>query len=277
MARLLFHVRHNARPALVKEVLQILDIREPMTLDDILCTGKKLGYQIGTIVQSRQSLKENPIQTARDLGLIDENSFSLTEMGRQMVNLLRYKPGTFNEIMHVLHYTLWKPSRETEYCFSWSYRTICDQLYEAGTTPIDQGQLVSQVSETAMERFSTNRVSFSKDSVRGVLQWLAELEPPVLDRANKTFSRRTFCPPETFVLAVDYLYQIEDVSYQTNLLLDRSKQEVICKVCLLEPTAFDTVLEWAVEQYEFLKWGTSGGWGRYILLARKPHIQDFLG
>jgi hypothetical protein len=128
-----------------------------------------------------------------------------------------------------------------------------------------------------MTQFDTNRVSFSKDSVRGVLQWLAELEPPVLDEANRTFIRRTFCPPETFAFAVDYLYQVEDADYQTNLLLDIDKQETICKVCLLEPIAFDTAFDWAVGQYDFLRRSTSGGWGSYILLARQPQIRDFLG
>lgn len=277
MAKLMFHVRHNARPTLIREVLQILDGCDPLTLDDVLSIGEQRGYQVGTAIQSKQSLKENPVQTARDMGLITDDVLSLTDLGRQMVGLLRFKPGVFNEVMHVLHYTLWTPARDTEYCFSWSYRTTCDRLWESGSVTIDRGQLVSQVSEMAMEQFNTNRVSFSKDSVRGVLQWLAGLEPPVLDRENKTFARRTFCPPETSALAVDYLYRIEGADYQTNLLLDSDKQETICKVCLLEPTAFDAALDWAVGQYDFLQRGTSGGWGSYILLTQQPQIWDFLG
>jgi hypothetical protein len=277
MAKLVFHVRHNAKPTLIKEVLQILGEGASLTLDDVLNVGRQRGYQVGTATQSRQSLKENPVQTAKDLGLIADGDLSLTNLGQQMLRLLRYKPSVLNEIMHVLHYTIWTPDRSTEQCFSWSYRTTCEQLWESGSTAIDRGYLVSQVSEMAMTQFDTNRVSFSKDSVRGVLQWLAELEPPVLDEANRTFIRRTFCPPETFALAVDYLYQVEDADYQTNLLLDIDKQETICKVCLLEPTAFDTAFDWAVGQYDFLRRSTSGGWGNYVLLTRQPQIQDFLG
>jgi len=277
MAKLVFHVRHNAKPTLIKEVLQILGEGASLTLDDVLNVGRQRGYQVGTAMQSRQSLKENPVQTAKDLGLIADGDLSLTNLGQQMLRLLRYKPSVLNEIMHVLHYTIWTPDRSTEHCFSWSYRTTCEQLWESGSTAIDRGYLVSQVSEMAMTQFDTNRVSFSKDSVRGVLQWLAELEPPVLDEANRTFIRRTFCPPETFAFAVDYLYQVEDADYQTNLLLDIDKQETICKVCLLEPTAFDTAFDWAVGQYDFLRRSTSGGWGNYILLTRQPQIQDFLG
>lgn len=277
MGQLMFHVRHNARPVLIKEVLQILNGDNTLTLDGILDIGKQRGYQVGTVIQSKQSLKENPIQTARDLDLIVDQSISLTNLGEQMVKLLLYKPNIFNEVMHILHYTLWAPVTATDNCFSWSYHTMCNQLWENSSATIDRGQIVSIISEIAMERFRTNRVSFSKDSVRGVLQWLAELDPPVLDKANKIFKRRTFCPPETFALAVDYLYRLEGIDYQANLLLNLDKQETICKVCLLEPTSFDSAFDWAVGQYDFLQRGASGGWGSYILLTRKPKIQDFLG
>ncbi len=277
MAKLMFHVRHNARPGLVKEILQILEGNEPLDMDDILETGRRRGFQVGTKVRSVQSLKENPIQQSRDLGLIADDAFSLTHSGQQMLGLLQYKPSVFSEMMHVLHYTLWTPVNREKNCFSWSYRTTCDQLWESGSVAIDRGQLVSYVSETAMKEFDTSRVSFSKDSLRGVLQWLSEVDSPVLDRDSKIFTRRTFCPPETFVLAVDFVYRMENADYQTNLLLDPDKQNAICKVCLLEPTAFDSAFDWAAGQYDFLQRGTSGGWGSYILLARQPQIQDFRG
>ena len=128
-----------------------------------------------------------------------------------------------------------------------------------------------------MEQFHTNEVSFSKDSLRGVIQWLNILQPPVLDGSYGTFKCRSFCPPETFILAVDYLYRTEDVEYQTNLLLDVDKRETICRVCLLDPTMFEATLDWATGQYSFLQKGHRGGWGSYLLLTRRPQIRDFLG
>ena len=128
-----------------------------------------------------------------------------------------------------------------------------------------------------MQQFDTRRVSFSKDSVRGVLQWLAQLQPAVLSEDKMTFSCRTFCPAEALVLAVDYMYRAESADYQTNILLDVQKQEVLCKLCLLESTAFDAALDWAIGQYDFLQRGGSGGWGSYVVLTRQPRIEDFLG
>jgi hypothetical protein len=130
-----------------------------------------------------------------------------------------------------------------------------------------------------MEAFETNQVSFSRDSVRGVLQWLIELDPPVIDSSQKTrlFRQRSFCPPETFILGVDYLYRLEGADYQTNMLLDANKQTELCRVCMLESAAFDSVFEWAAGQYDYLQRGTRGGWGTYALLTRQPQLSDFVG
>lgn len=279
MAKLMFHVRHSAKPIQVGEVLQALHGQGRLSLEEILEIGRQRGYQIGTTVKSPQTVNDHPVREAKDLGLITESALSLTNLGQQMVDLLNHKPSVFSETMHVLHYALWIPSRKTSNCFSWSYRTTCDLLWESGSTIIDRGRLASEVSTLAMERFDTNEVSFSKDSVRGVLQWLSELDPPVLNTRQEAnvFTRRTFCPPETFALAVDYLYRVEGADYQTNLLLDPDKQATICKVCLLDSTAFDASFEWAVGQYDFLKRGTRGGWGSYLLLTRQPRIIDFVG
>jgi hypothetical protein len=35
------------------------------------------------------------------------------------------------------------------------------------------------------------------------------------------------------------------------MLLESSKQEDICKICLLDPTGFENALEWACGQFEF--------------------------
>lgn len=277
MTAYMFHVRHNARPALVQDILKILAGSENLTLDDVMKIGSERGYQIGTVVRSQQSIKENSIQALRDLRLVEANSLTLTTLGEDIVRLLQNKPGCWGDVMHALFYTLWNPSREAENCFSWSYRTACDRLWELGSTFLDRRQLVSFVSESAMAKFNTNRVSFSKDSMQGILQWIDQLQPPVLSGNNSNFNRRTFCPPETFSLAVDYLYCYEGVDYQTNLLLDTDKRDLICKFCLLDPGAFESVFDWASGQYPFLHRGSSGGWGTYILLARQPQIRDFLG
>lgn len=283
MKEWVFHVRHNAKPTTVKEVLLILDGRDDISVEEMLQIGQECGYTIGTSAKSAQSVRENPIQTARDLGLVESARYALTDSGQQFVRLLNLKPKTANEFLHFLHYSAWTPEDPGVRCFSWSYMTACNTLWEFGNLPIDRNRFASQLADIAREKFGVSNVSLSKDSVQGIFNWLAELDPPVLekkkvDKKETTFLiRRSFCPPETFVLAVDYLYQRQQVNYQTNLLLDSEKRDVVCKMCMLEPANFDGVLDWACGQFDFLSQGTAGGWGRHIILARAPTLNDFMG
>lgn len=283
MGKWVFHVRHNAKPTTVKEVLLILDGHDGITIEEMLAIGQERGYTIGTTAKSAQSVKENPIQTACDLGLVESNRYALTEQGQQIVRLLQIKPKTANEFLHFLHYSTWIPEYPEQLCFSWSYMTVCDVCWKASPIPIHREQLASQLADMAREKFGISNVSLSKDSIAGILNWLVELEPSVLkkEKVDKkevtTFTCRAFCPPETFVLAVDYFYRRQHVNYQTNLLLDAGKRDAICKVCLLDPTGFDNTLEWACGQYDFLSQGTSGGWGRYLVLTRSPTLDEFMG
>jgi len=271
-----FHVRQDATPTRVEGVLMALaGANTPMSYEGIYERTQSLGYDLNN--------RYEPIVLLKDLGALERKTSLFTKLGHDLYNLLRAKRSDFLEVMHFLHYTAWGPTAPGNNCFSWSYRTVCDRLWESGSTAIDRQQLVSQISEQAMLQFNTKQVSFGPSSIDGILHWLRVLNPTVITysriggRSQAVFSRRIFCPPEIFILAVDYLYRRERVDYQANLLLDADKQETICKVCLLEPTAFETTLEWATGQYPFLQRSSSGGWGSYILLTHQPQIQDFLG
>lgn len=265
-----FHVR-IVQPAQVREVLRAL-----YTLGDTVSTEAILAEQCGFRVNE-------PLLACRMLGLVEGRDLRLSSEGNILVQVDRVKPSLFFEIVHVRYYSIWDGHNEDANRFSWSYAALCDVLWESGISAINRGQLAARVADLAMDRFRTQKVSFSENSVAGVLGWLRLLTPPVLKdseaggRRQTSFSHRGFCPPETFVLALDFLHRLTGTDYQTNLLMDLEKQETICKVCLLEPTAFDAVLDWAIGQYSFLQQGSRGGWGRYVVLTRKPRITDFLG
>lgn len=275
----MFHVRHSAKPIMIKEVLFILDGQEDIDIEQILSIGKERGYNIGTVAKSPQSVKENPIQAARDLGLVQSDRYNLTELGQQVLTFLQVKPKTVNEFLHFLNYSTWNPKKSELSCFSWSYLTACNMFWEYSPLLIDRRLTVSWLDEMARACFGINHTSLSKDSIQGILNWLWELDPPVLEKRKTEiiFTRRVFCPPEIFTLAVDYVYQRNSIGYQTNMLLDMARQEQVCKVCLLDPTGFDNALEWACGQFDFLGQGSSGGWGRYLVLTRPPALTDFMG
>lgn len=271
-----FHVRQDATPVRVEGVLRATTQADgPLSYAAIYDMTNDLGYDLNN--------RYEPIVLLKDLNVLERKSCLPTRLGQELQDLLLTKHSAFSEVMHVLQYAAWQPTDPTTNCFSWSYRQVCDQLWEAESTTVDRKQLVSEVSDMAMSYFDTMSVSFGPNSIDGILHWLRVLNPPVITTVDSSapvlnvFTRRTFCPPETFVLAVDFVYRMEDADYQTNLLLDPDKQAAICKVCLLEPTAFDPAFDWAAGQYDFLQRGTSGGWGSYVLLTRQPQIQDFRG
>jgi len=217
------------------------------------------------------------------LGLVENHSLQLSSRGEALAQMGRVKPSLCFDIAHFYYYSTSERRNEDTDRFSWSYAAVCNALWESGTSNVNRGQLAARVADWAMDRFHTQMVSFSENSVTGVLSWLRLLTPPVIKesetggRRQTSFTYRHFCPPEIFVLALDYLHRVTGTDYQTNLLMDLDKQDTVCKVCLLEPTAFDAVLDWAIGQYPFLQQGSRGGWGRYVVLTRQPQISDFLG
>jgi hypothetical protein len=278
-----FHVRHNARPETVKEILLILQGLSETNLEDILILGASRGYTIGTTAKSAQSIKENPIQVARDLGLVQQDKYALTNLGREVADLMVVKPKVVNEYLHYLHYITWSSDHPQNNCFSWSYKTLCNILWDADTLLLDRAQLADQLATIARSRFQVEDIALSQRSAEAIIKWLTDLDPTVVmeqttgKKKDRIFRRRVFCPPEAFILAVDYVYGNNNIGYQTNMILDNAKQEEICKVCLLDPSGFESTLEWTCGQFKFIMQGFSGGWGRYLVLSRRPQIADFIG
>ncbi|MDW8028413.1 MAG: N-acetyltransferase [Armatimonadota bacterium] len=87
-------------------------------------------------------------------------------------------------------------------------------------------------------------LAFSRDSIRGVLNWLRALDPPVVTnegKANK-FRRRYFCPIPTFFWGLDFLYRINKIAYGVRMFLTSECIEQLCKVCVLDPSGLENVL-----------------------------------
>lgn len=145
--------------------------------------------------------------------------------------------------------------------------------------PTYAGYLIEHVGET----FHRNAMALSTNSINGILNWLRDLDPSVINETKKGrqqelyFSRRDFCAPELFLLAVDHCYKRSGIEYQSNLLLDPECEQMICKICLLNPSYFRSVLEWTCERYEFIHQNTGAGWGQYLVLSRPPTFNDFIG
>lgn len=278
MADYVFHVLHNARPDYELDILTLLQDGHESSYEEMLAEGRNLGLTIGYQVKTERQLKDI-LQLLRDLDLMERRQIKLTFKGQILANIAHNNPDLFSEIVHYLYYSTWSATAETANCFSWSYRTLSNYLWQQGTILIDKALLFSVVSSEASENFGIQTVSFSTKSVTGIMIWLESLTPSVIhyhdSNSEPTFSRRAFCSPELFTLAVDFIYQKEALDYSANLLLSEQQCDAICQVCLLEPNSFERVLDYAVAQFDYLEKGIGGGWGHYLTLRRRPELTDF--
>lgn len=266
-----FHIR-NANPDDMVATLMILEEQPALeTVSAIVDYADSIGLPI----RDRQRLEA--LMTARDLGLVEQNTNALTQLGHLLLKTEVYKPDIFSDVIHGLQYMCWKPQSASNHCFSWSYRAICQMLWSAGSLEIDNRRdLASKIENQARETFKRSDITFSPKSIGGAFLWIETLKPKVIDEYTNYFARRTFCPPELFILAIDFVYQENSVDYGVNLLLNNANKDAVCKMCLLETPAFDRVLEYAIDQFDYLQTGVGGGWGQYIALNQQPKLEDFI-
>ena len=279
MADYVFHVLHNARPNYELDALTLLEHGQESSYEAMLDEGKKLGYTIGHQVKTERQLKD-VLQLLRDLDFIERRRVQLTSGGQILAQIVFKNPKLFPEIIHFFYYTTWQKHRKSENCFSWSYRRLCDYLWQQGSVALDKTELSSFISSEASERFQIPSVSFSTKSINGIIMWLEALNPSVLYQDEMSseyrFNRRSFCTPELLTLAIDYVYRQDALEYGSNLLLNEARRKSVCQLCLLEASNFDRVLEYATAQFDFLTSGIGGGWGQYIALSRQPTLEDFV-
>jgi len=267
----MFHIR-NAQPGDMVAILATIDMYPDLpTIGEVLGKAEEMGFTI----RDRQRLEA--LMTARDLGFVEMERNVITPLGKTISELELRNSDLFCELVHYFHYALWDGKHPSAHCFSWTYRHLCDLLWQTRTSSLtNRRDIAAELESRARSAFGRMDIALSAKSVGGALLWLMELEPPVFDEVGDTFTRRYFCPSELFVLAVDHVYRTNGIEYGTNLLLGEDKQEAICQVCLLAPDGFDRVMDYALAQFDYLEKGMGGGWGSYLVLKHRPELEDFI-
>lgn len=277
----------NAHPEDMIAILHTLNAYPDLSNNqEIRDKVKELGF---TIIDYE---KLNALITARDLFLVHKSKNVLTEKGNLIVQILEKKESLFMEILHYLLYSTWNPNVDRkENCLSWTYRNLCRILWNMVTLSIDidtRRHFASQLADKAKSEFiediekkdGIQDVSINRLSISNILRWIKKLEPSCLSESGKrelSFTRRPFCPPELMIMVIDFLYREKGIPYASNMLLTEENIDELCCACLLDPDAFEEVLNWTTRQFDFLKSSIAGGgWGRHLTLMRKPELTDLI-
>lgn len=268
MKRLPFHIQQN----LIPERLQAILCTAASGSGDTVRVASECGLSVSV-------LERVVLPFVRQLDLLDANGLSLTGLGKQFYQLGVQSPLTMlAEGMHHLLYTMHHFDATKR--FSWAYARVVDTLWMSSERVPDgemMALVVGAVVEDAAQTFNVpvEKIAFSRDSVRGVLNWLQALDPPTVIRDGKrnTFRRRYFCPVTAFLWAVDFLYRVSNTSYGVPMFLTPEWTEVLCKICVLDPSGLENVLMMTKRTSDFdrggiFDYGTEGGFGRWVLLSR---------
>jgi hypothetical protein len=240
-----FHVRHDLQPNFTFELLMLLNaLPEGRTEEDLREAANSQGY---TLRQRKDYGKL--LRSLEELGVIERNhkSPALTEKGRVIAQLSVFQKPLLPELIHFLYYTSWDNDHRNR--FSWSYRTVSDWLWNAAPCTINRDRLVNTVTQHAADTFPEISVSFSTQSVLGILYWINALYPPCVDQVGRIFSRRLYCPIEIFMLALHHVYHLKRVHTISVLLTPEFRQQV-CQICLITPDVFYELLEQATTAFE---------------------------
>lgn len=243
-----FHVRHDLQPNFTYELLMLLQaIPEGQTEEDLHSAAQVQGYAL----RQRTSYGKL-INSLEELGVLEKahKLLRLTDQGRIISEISLFQRQLLGELIHFLYYTVFESNDNLR--FSWSYRTVCDHLWMTSPCTVNRDRLVNIVVQNAVDEFGETSISFSTQSVMGILYWVGSLYPACLDISGRVFSRRLYCPLEIFMLALYHVYQRFNVDGMSVLLTPEMRQEV-CQICLIVPEAFQEMLEQAEASFDCIK------------------------
>lgn len=221
--------------------------------------------------------------TATSMGILKRTTDGI-RLSPDGLALAQTREDVRRDLFHFLMYTGWSEHQPTEFLQSWAYRQVCDQYWALGTVELNSSYLdrhVGEIISLAHDTFAEmnvgafDEISFSRKSITGAHNWLKAVNPPVIEN-KEVFKRRAFCPPELLIMVIGYVLRNEDNITGIDILLTPEKRDAICRVCLLEPDAFDRALDWAIPIFSsVISPGTTAGfYGRFIRLNRLPSLRD---
>ena len=270
--RPLYHVRHDLQPDLAEELFVLLWDKSPCRVEVLQRAAAERGYRLAnrSPEQLLASLSNLRIIVRREHGEIH-----LSDLGKFIARTAKYSSSLIPDLIHFTYYTLYD-EKDPSSRFSWAYRLICDHLWKLGSTPISAHHLVTLVQEQAQRIFPDYEkygVSFSQNSVAGVVNWLEALNPPCVAQVpsgNRPFTRRECCSSELLLLALEYMRMKNSDPLGVQLKLSSDVRQAIACLCLVEAECLDDLFQSTAEAFGLILRQTERGNWISLLGDRSP-------
>jgi len=189
----------------------------------------------------------------RQLGLIDRlpgtrETYQLTPWARQLHRTWLADPDLLAEAVHLHLATRYLTSPEMR--ASWAYATAAGLLWDRAPLifePRGRERLAAEirVAGAAQYGLGLDRVAFSHNSVRGVMNWLGALVPPVIVSPGRAvrIARRTSCPVPAVWWATSELARIGEAANPGRAPIAGEEYRLnLARILFLEPASAEPML-----------------------------------
>lgn|GEM_PF-704077 len=233
-----FHIQHNTTPQMMEIWLRTLEPLHRIT-----------GLSQSTWGKIKAFLNQ--------LGVLARDG-SLAPFGERLRCLLQNHPELLAEAVHGHLYTMHRFDPSVR--FSFAYATICDWLWERGEVALT-GKVTSELVGLVVERgaefyqIPAEQIAFSTNSVRGALNWLKALNPPVLERdaSNRfwVFRRRRECHPLNVTWVLSTWFRLNEMATGGEVIWHAELEDFLTRCLMLEEGCAKISVEVASEWHRW--------------------------
>lgn len=266
-----FHVDHNVKPKNIEKILLFLTDRNFIKKEDLFNKLNNYGYGI----HYRHFNKNLFILGKFNILNIKNGAYILSKTGMHLQNYLNFDKKVFYDLMHFLYFTSWDYGDHKSLYFSWSYKTICEILWNNKPIIVNRKKLAADLLNAAHDNFEIKDISISHEAITGIFNWVNALMPSFINNISKNEigEGREGCSPELFIITLGYLYKTLNLNIGTPILLDKIKKEFICKTCLLNEDSFDKMLNLTIKTFDYIS-KDYGEWGAFLMLKNEVKIDN---
>lgn len=271
LSKIEFHVDHNVKPKNIEAILLFLSNRNFIKKEELF--NKLKNYRCS--IHPRHFNKNLFILKKFNVVDIKNGGYILSKIGIQLQNYLNFDKKIFYDLMHFLYFTSWDYGNHQSLYFSWSYKTICEILWNYKPIILNRKKLAVDLLNSAHDTFEIKDISISHEAITGIFNWVNALTPSFINnlRKNEIGEGRESCSTELFIVTLGYLYKMFNLNIGTPILLDTNKTEFICRACLLNEKYFDKMLDLTIKTFGYIS-KDYGEWGAFLILKKEVNINN---